>query len=413
MVLLDMVHRWVQANDGPTLYGLHIHHGLSEHADRWALLCEQQCIARKIAFQCHRVSVAQSDGSGLEAAARAARYAAFEHCLEEGDVLLQGHHQDDQIETIIYRLLRGAGPRGLTGIPETRALARGTLCRPLLNTNREQINAWAQHYDLPFEEDPSNRDVTLDRNYIRHELLPVIAARWPGYRQTISRVGRLQALTMTGLEQAPLARVVGFWDEPGLSLGPLSTGALPSEDDAMSLAHQLYRWLLEDGFDPPPAKRLTEFARQCRSARADRQPQLKVNNQRLIAWQGSVYRIPYAERTVALPDSVTVGESIIGPWGALRWEPDLNGLPEGLAVGLTIRNAGEKMTLAAGGPSRTFKNICQAYKVPPWWRSALPVLTHEGQAVFLVGVAKLKGASDLPKKDKTAGFSPHWRPLLE
>ena len=243
IVLLDMVHRWLQSHKGPELHAIHIHHGLSDRADHWARLCEQHCADRGVPFECHRVSVSRDLGLGLEAAAREARYAIFENRLGPGEVLMQGHHQDDQVETVLYRLLRGAGPRGLAGIPATRSLGVGRIIRPLLTSSRAEITAWAEASKLLFEDDPSNVDTSFDRNFLRHEVLPLIATRWPSFRQTVTRAALLQQLTLAELDQCPLARISGLLGEPGLRIDEGSDNA--------ALSHQLYRWLVEDAAEPP------------------------------------------------------------------------------------------------------------------------------------------------------------------
>ena len=114
------------------------------------------------------------------------------------------HHADDQAETILYRLLRGAGPKGLAGMPVQRHLGKGVLFRPLLAARRSSITDWAKRRQLEFVDDPSNDDQSIDRNYLRHAVVPILQARWPGCIDTITRAGELQARTIDELLQLPL-----------------------------------------------------------------------------------------------------------------------------------------------------------------------------------------------------------------
>ena len=402
IVLLDMVHRWLQSHKGPELHAIHIHHGLSDRADHWARLCEQHCADRGVPFECHRVSISRDLGLGLEAAAREARYAIFENRLGPGEVLMQGHHQDDQVETVLYRLLRGAGPRGLAGIPATRSLGVGRIVRPLLTSSRAEITAWAEASKLLFEDDPSNVDTSFDRNFLRHEVLPLIATRWPSFRQTVTRAALLQQLTLAELDQCPLARISGLLGEPGLRIDEGSDNA--------ALSHQLYRWLVEDAAEPPNFTQLSEFARQSLEAHADRLPELIFGNQRLVAWQGAIYRLPIEMPTAVLPSEIVVGMNLTGDWGSLYWEADCNGLPEGLFLSSRCREPREKFALR-GRRSREFKQFCQEQAIPPWWRAALTVLEHDGVPVCLLGVSVLRGADDIPYVGGIARFSPRWLPF--
>ena len=186
-VLLHLMQCWCQANpDSPPLSAVHINHRMQSAASEWQLHCEWVCKFLQVPIISRAVDV-QSQGRGSEAAARAARYRVFEEQLGRGEILFLAHHLDDQVETFFLRLLRGAGVHGLAAIPDRRPLGEGELVRPLLHTARSELENYAQHHGLECVADPSNSDSAMDRNFLRNELLPRVASRWPGYRHTVVR----------------------------------------------------------------------------------------------------------------------------------------------------------------------------------------------------------------------------------
>ncbi len=174
-VLLDVASK--AASEIPVV-ALHVNHGLSAHAGEWASHCAREAGLRNVPFVCHEV-VLTDCGEGVEAAARHARYEVFADFLKPGDLLLQAHHRDDQVETFFLRLMRGAGPAGLAGIPQSRQLGAASLGRPFLSQSRATLAAYAQTEKLNWVEDESNAQTHFDRNYLRHNVLPLLQHRWP------------------------------------------------------------------------------------------------------------------------------------------------------------------------------------------------------------------------------------------
>lgn len=134
------------------LRAIHIHHGLQAAADAWPAHCQRLCDDLGVDLQIIHVKVAP--GASLEQGARDARYAAFAEALRPGEVLLTGQHREDQAETLLFRLLRGAGVRGLAAMPAQRALGQGLLLRPLLDVSREALERYAHAQQLVWVEDP-------------------------------------------------------------------------------------------------------------------------------------------------------------------------------------------------------------------------------------------------------------------
>lgn len=184
-VLLHGLAMLARTHTLPPLRALHVAHGLQAAAAEWPDHCAQLCRDLQVPYQA--LSVKVMAGPSLEQAAREARYQALAAQLAPGEVLLTGQHRDDQAETLLLRLLRGAGVRGAAAMPMARPLGQGSLARPLLHLSREALLAYAQAADLTWVEDPSNADRTFDRNYLRHEVVPRLQQRWPGVMANLAR----------------------------------------------------------------------------------------------------------------------------------------------------------------------------------------------------------------------------------
>ena len=184
-VLLHQLVELSRLHPLPPLSAIHVHHGLQTAADAWPAHCQSVCAQLNIPLQVIHVEV--QPGASLEQAARDARYQAFIGALQAGEVLLTAQHRDDQAETLLFRLLRGAGVRGLAAMPRERVLGAGLLVRPLLSVPRARLHAWATERQIPWVEDPSNADDRPSRNFLRLNIFPALAARWPQASQNMAR----------------------------------------------------------------------------------------------------------------------------------------------------------------------------------------------------------------------------------
>ncbi len=168
-----------RAAHGRKILAVHIDHGLQPESSSWADFCKEFATDLGVDIIVKRVSVDLAAGAGPEAAARQARYDALRSILQPADWLLSAHHLDDQAETVIYNLMRGSGTSGLAGMASVRRLGNGWLIRPLLDVARGQLLQYAEAHSIDYISDPSNSDEALDRNYLRHQVLPRLEARWP------------------------------------------------------------------------------------------------------------------------------------------------------------------------------------------------------------------------------------------
>lgn len=174
------------------LRALHINHQISPNATSWQEHCADICARLNIPFTAVKVDV-KNTGRGIEDAAREARYAVFEQHLSSGDYLFTAHHSDDQSETMLLRLMRGAGPRGLAAMAQARRLGQGILYRPLLNFSRAELEEYAQEQALTWVNDESNTNDHYDRNYLRNQVMPLLRERWPAFANKWQQTAELCA----------------------------------------------------------------------------------------------------------------------------------------------------------------------------------------------------------------------------
>ncbi|MEM1112631.1 MAG: tRNA lysidine(34) synthetase TilS [Pseudomonadota bacterium] len=377
-----LLHLLSRLGTGPSLRALHINHGMQREADEWAAHCQRVCAELEVPLDIERVEV-EASGDGPEAAARRARYASFERAIGDGEVLLLAHHLDDQVETFLLRLMRGAGPRGLAGMPATRALGPGRLLRPLLGLPRSALLTYARDRQLSWIEDPSNADTALARNYLRRRVLPQLEARWPAYRRTVARSMTLLAQANDALVGVTpvLETVYSVMEDPGIALAPLL-----ALDDAAA-GHALRAWLEAENLAIPDSRKLKECLRQLRAAEAGGSVRLDIGRDSLQVYRGAFYRLPPGEapsRDLRLSPGQTYSLEGVGEL-SLRSAPG-PGLILGPQEDLTVsfRSGGERCRPLGRGASQSLKKLLQEAGVPPWWRDRLP-LVRLGDELLAVG----------------------------
>lgn len=252
------------------LAALHVHHGLSANADAWAGNCALVCQEMNIPLTILRVVVPMATGEGIEAAARGARHEAF--AGHPADWILLAHHADDQAETVLHNLLRGAGVRGAAAMPESR----GRVLRPFLGLAREVLLAYAQSRQLVWIEDESNADHRYTRNFLRHRILPLITSRFPTASDQLaaaaSRFGEVDSL-LEDLASLDLQ------DHPPEFPLPLKLFRELPDNRARNLLRAMLTW---HHAQAPDERRLNEFVRQLRTAGNDRHP--RVDLARYTLW---------------------------------------------------------------------------------------------------------------------------------
>ena len=367
------------------LRAIHVHHGLHARATAWAEHCAERCLAWDIAFDVVKVEVRRDSGLGPEAAARQARRQAFAEVLRSGETLALAQHRDDQAETFLLRALRASGPDGLGSMRPWRRFASGWMWRPLLDTPRDALAVYAAHHGLHWIEDPSNADIALDRNFLRHRVLPLLRERWPHADDAFARAAALAADAsglLTGQDATLLASVRGAGDAtlsvPGLL-------ALPAAQRARVLRH----WAVTLGWPPLPAEGVARIeadllGTRSAGAREGRMPRFAWRSVEIRRWHDALHAID-ADR--ALPPAWSCAwdgrQPLILPNGD-TWT--LAGAGEFSSPLLAhARRGGERILLPARAQHHTLKHVLQEMGIAPWERARMPLLSAADGALLAAG----------------------------
>jgi len=403
MVLLDAATAFAPRHP-ITLSAIHVHHGLSPNADRWAEFCAAQCAARKIPLALHRVELARGRGRSLEALARGVRYERL--LAEDVDVIALAHHADDQAETVLLQLLRGAGPHGLAAMPPFRA-GRPALLRPLLGLPRATLAACAAARQLAWIEDESNVDCRYARNAIRRDIAPVLAAHFAGYPATLGRAARHQADAARLLDELAEMDAAGAADADGLD-GARLAALSPAR------ARNLLRWFVRrEGLRPPSDARLVDMLRQLLGAAADARTRIALDGAEIGRHRGRIAvhapappafeRVWHGEAEVVLPSGVLAFERSRGAGlAAAKLERS--------RVTLRSRAGGEHIRLAANRPTRAVKKLFQEAHLPPWERESLPLLWSGEELAAVPGIGVALAFQAQPDEPS---WRLEWRPRRE
>lgn len=350
------------------LRALHVDHGLHPDSVLWAEHCLRFCAALELPCEVQRVQVETGKGEGVEAAARHARYAAFSAQLHDGEWLLLGQHRDDQAETVLLKLLRGAGPEGLGGMRALRPFARGWLWRPLLDLSRAQLQDYVGQHQLGCLVDPSNADDRLARNHLRHEILPRLASHWPQAIDSILHSARLSRAAADTLKVQWLAALERLHDPASGSLHAASWLAL----DAGLRDPLLDHWLHARGLPAPTTAQRREIERQC-SARAGQLPCIRWRGAELHIWKGRLWSISPRPTIDVSWTASWQGEPLTLADGGTLSLGDLDvRLPEPLDV--RLRRGGERIKPVGDAHTRELRDLFQHASLPPWQRAGCPLL---------------------------------------
>lgn len=387
---------------GLTLHLFHVHHGLHPMADAWATQTEQLALRLGVACSVARVSVDASDRRGVEAAARSARYAALGEMARAAGVahVLLAHHQDDQVETVMLRMLRGAGLDGMGAMAFESWTDAICYLRPWLPVTRSRILAFMQAYtrQTGFEpvQDPSNLDARYARGALRTDILPAIERNWPGYRATFERFARLAseaALVLREVAVSDLAAIQEdrppFWN--CLNLARLHR--LPAARQTMALR----LWLGGHGLAMPSEARLQELQRQLARPAIDKHMLLNHGGVHVRRYRDWAIVDRAAKGVDVMNDDATEiiwnGEAelpLVSFGGRLRFGRGEHGLDpawlRGVPLVIRWRRGRERLKLSPLTPSRSLKNLYQERGIPSWERERLPLVYRHDTLVYAAGL---------------------------
>jgi tRNA(Ile)-lysidine synthase len=370
---------------------LHVDHGLQAASQEWSRHCARVARTLRLPFVPLEATIRRKRGESPEAAARDARYALLAMVLEPGEVLVTAQHRDDQVETLLLQLFRGAGVAGLAAMPEIARFGAGRICRPLLATPREDIERYARDHRLRWVDDPTNMETQFARNYLRAKLLPVVRQQWPGVDAAIARSANHMAEAATLLGELGNVDYERVADGDGVNVAALR--ALPPARRRNALRAYIARFQV----DAPSTARMREIAHGLLTARADAQP--------VVEWAGAVMRrrggrlvLEVKSQHSAEPRGHLAGKS--WDWGVDRvcilsqvgdglelvddaaGPIDLARLPPLLEI--RARSGGEELRPGPRARTQALKKLIQAAKLSVEERARLPLL-FSGERLIAAG----------------------------
>ncbi|HVT63038.1 MAG TPA: tRNA lysidine(34) synthetase TilS [Legionellaceae bacterium] len=376
-VLLETLAADVLLKDKLTV--IHVHHGISPNADQWLQHCKQYCHALQLPFISERVQIAA--GANLEERARVARYQVFEPYIQSHTALILAHHQDDQSETVLLNLLRGAGVDGLSAMPEERLFSAGVILRPFLHQPRLALEAYASTHQLKWIEDETNECLDWSRAYLRHQIIPKLRKKWPSASA---------AIAMNALHCQQSKRILdhlAWQDYPQMTTNSLDCHSeLLSDQDRFQ--NVLRVWLKYHLSYSPSSEHIRQIFDTVISARPDALPCVHLGEFELRRYQAKLYLI--AKQNALLKPRVWT--NFPKPL-CLSDTQKIMALPsnEGLSIDpsnqieIKFRQGGE--TFHWHGQSKCLKKLFQYWGIPPWQRSQIPLLYVNNILVAVIGFA--------------------------
>lgn len=385
------------------LQAVHIHHGLSVNAAAWQLHCQQVCdaltvplIVRQVTFDC---------SANIEEGARNARYQAFSTLLQDNDCLLLAHHCDDQAETLLLQLFRGAGIDGLAAMAAVKTFAKGALVRPFLQHSRQALEDYARQHQLTWVEDESNQNSAFSRNYLRHNIMPLLQEKWPAVVSNLVRSAmhcqhaKQNLAALANIDCVPLGS-----PRDSLDLAPLQSLDHPR------LVNVLRVWLQNNGVRLPSADVLNRLIDEVILASTDATPLVQWGDIVVRRYQQMLYVLRDDAPHYYLPKEwVNFPAALLldrgdGPENCeptpfshnaivdvgldyLSASRDVEGLrvPEGSRVSVRFRQGGELFFWR--GQTKQLKKLWQQWQVPPWQRGLVPLLYIDNELAAVVGFA--------------------------
>ena len=391
-----------------SLRAIHVNHGISVNAARWAEFCVRVCRNMHIPLQVVEVNIEPFKNEGLEGAARRARYQALTDV--KADAIVLAHHRDDQAETLLLQMLRGAGMRGLAAMPVERSLpgSRAKLLRPFLHVSRAEIETCARSRSLEWVEDESNIDTARGRNFLRYEILPLLERNFPGTRAAIARSAAHAAEAALLLDEMARTDLHRGGDDIRIEF---------LREIGTARAKNVLRHACElRGIRMPGTAQLDELLRQLLEARYDAVIGFTMSNWQLHRYDGKLHFEQPRKRSDVTLRAHWNGENtllLIDFGGTLKFKPEEG---RGLSVKklhrepvtVRLRQGGEMLQPDGRRPRRTLKNLFQEKRIPPWRRDRLPLLYCGENLVWVPGLGEDCGFQAAPGEP---GLIVTWEPL--
>lgn len=368
---------------------VYIHHGLQKVADDWEIFCTRQANQLGVKFQCIRVDATPQTGESPESAARNARYAAFKSLINMDDVLLLAQHREDQMETLLLQLFRGAGLQGLASMPVQAQFGKGEILRPFLDIAKEDIKFYAQHHALDWVEDPSNQESNYDRNFLRNQIIPLLKQRWPALDKTVSRAA---------VHCANASNFIDDWVKQNLP------ALLSPNDSSLNMSklalydaeqrHWLLRgWLRMFGLRPPSEAVLKAVVDQVINAKVDAIPKVHVQGHWVTKFRTHLYCLNQLAMVCDFDPLVWQSGNntlTIGNGYMLTCSPASVGISQEIWDNGTVvvkpRCGGERLKLPNRAGHHPLKKLYQEFAVPPWERELRPLVYINDRLAAVAGL---------------------------
>ena len=369
------------------LTAVYVHHGLQEQADDWAEHCRTIVNQLSVSFSILKVDARQRPGESPEETARNVRYQALQPLLNENDMLLLGQHREDQLETVLLQLFRGAGLAGLAAMPEQISFGKGSLLRPLLDISQQEIKAYATEHKLNWIEDPSNLQNDFDRNYLRNEIIPLIKKRWPAADKTVFRSARhcAQAKQFITQQTESLFATVFSSQDGTLLIEELKN--LSDYEQTLVIRMWLYKIVQK----MPSEHLITQVRKEIMLSRQDRNPQLQWQNKTIRRYQKKLYCLPnlptvdHNERLIWISGQAILHLPNNGLLQVSHASPGINAeiWRKSAQIEVRYRQGGESIYLPGRNGRHPLKKLFQEAAIPPWQRANVPLLFLDGKLAVI------------------------------
>jgi tRNA(Ile)-lysidine synthase len=362
--------------DKEQLLSVHVDHGLHDASHEWAQHCDLTAQGLGIASQTVTLNERPGPGVSIEDWARRQRYCSLRSMMSLGDILLTAHHRDDLAETFLLQLLRGAGPHGLSSIPQRRTFGPGSLIRPLLNVGRSDLHAYAKLFDLSWIDDPSNDSEKHDRNFVRHQIMPSITQRWPGATRRILHAAELQQQAATLLDEVADAHLesASTQDPNKIRTDIFAGHAIPRQ------RWVLRRWIANAGF-PIPDSAHVDAMLSLLAARQDSQPCVRWKGAELKRYREHLFLSYQSTETRSVPLKCAWNfQSPLELHAGLLTAKMTRGrginakLVANNKVSVDFRRGGERCRPENRQHSQSLKRLFQEWGIPPWQRTQIPLI---------------------------------------
>lgn len=362
------------------LHAVHVNHGLNALAVQWEHHCQAVCDALGVPLSIHRVDILKP--SNLEEQARLARYGVFNELLTSDDGLVLAHHEDDQAETLLLHLMRGAGVDGLAAMEPIKPLVEGVILRPLLTCSRQRIESYARFHQLSWIEDDSNNNLCFSRNFLRHQIIPLLNEKWPAATQNIARAAvhcreaKKNLDTLANLDCFELTTHSNC-----LSIGKLK--CLPRE----RMMNVLRVWLKKNNPYLPSAKIMNGIIDDVIYSREDSVPEVTFGENVIRRFQEKLFYQKLSSMSLetitwsTFPAPLKVNENTMyASMSKSGFCP-----PAGGCIQVRFRQGGELFRWH--GQTKSLKKLFQQWTIPPWVRDSIPLIFVNDELAVVVGYA--------------------------